>query len=526
MDLDAIDNEDQEFSLRESCGVYGAILFNSGINSEATTAGASYRNTSSMLDLLVLGMTALQHRGQESAGLVVSDGGPKICVQRGMGLVAQAFTPERLASLLGADKPVWRLGLGHTRYSTLGASESINCQPFVVETTCGQFAVAHNGELVNANRLKSEILQAGIGLSTDTDSELITQMLCTRSPSQCWTERITYFMSKCSTSYSLLILTGDSIYAVRDPFGNRPLCLGEILCGDEVIGYAVSSESCAFQSTSTRLLREVQPGEIVRLSIQQQPELSGAASTIETCAIVPRPSASSSSNATGASESTAVLPAMCIFEYVYFARPDSQFEGQQVYSVRRRCGAQLASESPCSVDLVSTVPESATPAAMGYASACGLPYVEVFCKNRYIGRTFIQPSNLLRQVGVAKKFGVIEENVRDKRIVLIDDSIVRGNTMGPIVSLLRSHGASEVHIRIASPPLRHPCYMGINIPTKEELIANKLTLEQLRRALNADSLAYLSVEGLHKAVSAGCTSNPIGHCDACLTGKYPVQLDW
>ncbi|MEE6461935.1 hypothetical protein FKM82_001452 [Ascaphus truei] len=423
------------------------------------------------------------------------------------------------------------LGIGHTRYSTTGNSELENCQPFVVETLHGKIAVAHNGELVNAARLRRKLMRHGVGLSTSSDSELITQLLAFTPPLEedhtpDWIARIKNLMNETPTSYSLVVMHNDVIYAVRDPFGNRPLCIGRLVpvASDgkgknisQTEGWVVSSESCSYLSIGADYYREILPGEIVKISKHG----------VQTLDIVPRPGGDPA--------------AFCIFEYVYFARPDSIFEGQMVYSVRRRCGQQLAIEAPVEADLVSTVPESATPAALGYAEKCGLQYVEVLCKNRYVGRTFIQPNMRLRQLGVAKKFGVLSDNFAGKRVVLVDDSIVRGNTISPIIKLLRDSGAKEVHIRVASPPIKYPCYMGINIPTKEELIANRPEFKDLANYIGANSVVYLSVEGLTSAVRAGIKTfkeeqnglndkSPqaasLGHCTACLTGEYPVELEW
>uniref|UniRef100_A0A8B9RQG0 Amidophosphoribosyltransferase n=1 Tax=Accipiter nisus TaxID=211598 RepID=A0A8B9RQG0_9AVES len=372
------------------------------------------------------------HRGQESAGIVTSDGesSQAFKVHKGMGLINHVFNADSLKKLY-----VSNLGIGHTRYSTSGISELQNCQPFVVETLHGKIAVAHNGELTNAVRLRRKLMRHGVGLSTSSDSELITQLLAFTPPLENddtadWVARIKNLMNETPTSYSLLIMHKDIIYAVRDPYGNRPLCIGRLIpVGDmngkgkdnsETEGWVVSSESCSFLSIGAEYYREVLPGEIVKISRYD----------VQTLDVVPRPEGDPS--------------AFCIFEYVYFARPDSIFEGQMVYSVRRRCGQQLAIEAPVEADLVSTVPESATPAALGYAQKCGLPYVEVLCKNRYVGRTFIQPNMRLRQLGVAKKFGVLSDNFKGKRVVIIDDSIVRGNTISPIIKLLRESGAKEV----------------------------------------------------------------------------------
>lgn len=488
--------------LTHECGVFGAI------------ACGDWPTQIDIGHVICLGLVALQHRGQESAGIVTSEGkcSKQFNMHKGMGMISQLFNDDAMKKLKG------NLGIGHTRYSTSGASEVVNCQPFVVHTTHGAMALAHNGELVNSESLRREVLGRGVGLSTHSDSELIAQSLCccpegvSESDGPDWPARIRHFMQLAHLSYSLVIMFKDKIYAVRDVFGNRPLCLGKIVplnAGNVKVedapaeGWVVSSESCGFLSIGARYVREVAPGEIIELT----------RNGYRTVDIVERPDYKKM--------------AFCIFEYVYFARGDSIFEGQMVYSVRMQCGRQLAREAPIQADIVSSVPESGTAAAHGYAKESGLEFAEVLCKNRYVGRTFIQPSTRLRQLGVAKKFGALSENVAGKRLVLIDDSIVRGNTIGPIIKLLRDAGALEVHVRIASPPLQYPCYMGINIPTHEELIANKLNAQQLARHVGADSLEYLSVEGLKKAVNLNrqnVNPNNSGHCTACLTGEYPGGL--
>uniref|UniRef100_G3PMT8 Amidophosphoribosyltransferase n=1 Tax=Gasterosteus aculeatus aculeatus TaxID=481459 RepID=G3PMT8_GASAC len=487
----------------EECGVFGCV------------AAGEWPTQLEVAQVLTLGLVALQHRGQESAGIVTSNVGsaPTYAVLKGMGLVSTAFAPEALLKLRHGN-----LGICHTRYSTTGISELQNCQPFVVDTLHGKIAVAHNGELVNAEALRKRVMRHGVGLSTSSDSELITQLLALTPPMEeqdapDWVARIKNLMSETPTSYSLLVMFKDVVYAVRDPYGNRPLCIGRVVpvsklhssgAGvEDTEGWVVSSESCSFQSIGAKYYREVLPGEIVQISRHGVKSLS----------VVPRPEGD--------------LPAFCIFEYVYFARPDSIFEGQMVYTVRQRCGRQLAIEAPSDADVVSTVPESATPAALGYAQQFGLPYIEVLCKNRYLG--------------VAKKFGALTDNFAGKRVVLVDDSIVRGNTISPIIKLLKEAGAKEVHIRVASPPIRFPCYMGINIPTKEELIANKPEFQDLAKYIGAASVQYLTVEGLLSAVQDGVASQQqkdqligsgnksskrVGHCTACLTGKYPVELEW
>ncbi|XP_026728785.1 amidophosphoribosyltransferase-like isoform X2 [Trichoplusia ni] len=491
--------------LTHECGVFGAI------------STGDWPTQVDVPQVICLGLVALQHRGQESAGIVTSEGknARHFNSHKGMGLINNIFNDEAMKKLKG------NLGIGHTRYSTSAASEEVNCQPFVVHTAHGALAVAHNGELVNCGSLRKMVLGRGVGLSTHSDSELITQALCLNPPEgetngPDWPARINHLMRLAPLSYSLVIMLKDKIYAVRDPYGNRPLCLGKILplgssflmngCAKNGVderaeGWVVSSESCGFLSIGARYVREVLPGEIIEMSRHG----------VRTVDVVERPADKQQ--------------AFCIFEYVYFARADSIFEGQMVYSARMQCGRMLARESAVDADIVSSVPESGTAAAHGYARQSGIPFMEVLCKNRYVGRTFIQPSTRLRQLGVAKKFGALSENVRGKRIVLIDDSIVRGNTIGPIIKLLRDAGAAEVHIRIASPPLKYPCYMGINIPTREELIANKMDSFKLAEHVGADSLEYLSVEGLVSAIHYNMKTTPSdglgGHCTACLTGEYP-----
>lgn len=442
-------------------------------------------------------------------------------------MINNIFTDESIKKLKG------NLGIGHTRYSTSAASEEVNCQPFVVHTAHGPIALAHNGELVNCDSLRTAVMARGVGLSTHSDSELITQSLCVNPPDgevngPDWPARIKHLMKLTKISYSLVIMMKDKIYGVRDPYGNRPLCIGRIVPlgrrgsitngvingngyhDDEDLdtdGWVISSESCGFLSIGARYEREVEPGEIVELT-------QNGWRTID---IVERPGND--------------RQAFCIFEYVYFARSDSIFEGQMVYTVRMECGRQLALEANVEADIVSSVPESGTAAAHGFSRESKIDFVEVLCKNRYVGRTFIQPSTRLRQLGVAKKFGALSENVAGKRLILIDDSIVRGNTIGPIIKLLRDAGAKEVHVRIASPPLLYPCYMGINIPTKQELIGNRMNPQELAEHVGADSLEYLSVEGLVRAVRTNMKSktknkSSIGHCTACLTGKYPVELEF
>lgn len=464
---------------REACGVFG--IYAPGADVARITFFALY---------------ALQHRGQESAGIATSDGHAAY-IHKGMGLVAQVFNEDNLRPLKGD------LALGHNRYSTTGSSHIRNAQPYLIETMYGPLGVGHNGNLTNAPALRRKLLERGVGLISSSDSEVITQMLAAPPPGgepngPDWEARIAAFMAEAEGAYSLVILTRDAIFAVRDPLGLRPLCLGELPGENGTSGYVVASESCALGTIDARYLREVRPGEIVRLDAKGLHAIQG--------------------------REPASRVAPCIFEYVYFGRPDSILEGQTVHRVRQRLGEELAREAPAEADVVVGVPDSATPAAIGYAQASGIPYSEGLTKNRYIGRTFIQPDDRLRRVGVHLKYNPLMANLGGRRVVLVDDSIVRGNTCGPLVRLLRDGGASEVHVRVSSPPVRHPCFMGVDMATHEELIAHHKSVEEIRQHVGADSLAYLSHEGMMRAVTAGIGEDR-GHCSACFSGKYPIYLE-
>ena len=449
--------------------------------------------------LAFFGLYALQHRGQESAGIATSDG--RIAyIHKGMGLVSQVFNEDNLRPLQG------HLAIGQNRYSTTGSSHLRNAQPFLIETIYGPLGVAHNGNITNALALRKKLLQRGVGLSSTSDSEVITQILA--APADTWVEpsangqendrwvaRIRSLMAMAEGAYSLVILTRHAVYAVRDPLGLRPLCLGQLDTG----GFIASSESCALHTIGAKYVREVEPGEIVKLNGSGISSFAGR---------------------------SAPKQAMCIFEYVYFARPDSQFEGQVVHRVRQQMGRQLARETGVPADVVVGVPDSATPHAIGYSLESDIPYTEGLTKNRYIGRTFIQPDDQLRKVGVSLKYNPLTTNLQGKRVVLIDDSIVRGNTAGPLVQLIRDGGASEVHVRVAAPPVRHPCFMGVDMATYKQLIAHKLDIEGIRQRIGADSLAYLSIDGLETAVR-DAIGQQTGHCNACFSGKYPIDIpDW
>jgi amidophosphoribosyltransferase len=428
------------------------------------------------------GLYALQHRGQEAAGIAVSDG-MTARLYKDIGLVAQVFTPQNLTPLQG------HYAIGHTRYSTTGSSSTRNAQPFLIETQFGPLGVAHNGNIVNANELRSELLRRGVGLSSSSDSEVMTMMLA-GAEGDTWEERIRNAMPKWRGAYSLTILTRDCVFAVRDPWGFRPLSVGRLSSG----GHAAASESGALRTLGCEAIREVKPGEIVALS----------------------------NNALRVRQA---LPperqlARCTFEHIYFSRPDSFWDGLSVHHVRQRLGEELACEAPAEADVVIPVPDSSVPAAIGYARASGIPYNDGFIKNRYIGRTFIQPTDTLRKQGVALKFNALEENLRGLRVTVIDDSIVRGNTSGPLVKLLRDAGAREVHMRITCPPIAHPCFMGVDMGTYEELIAHRMTIDEICDHIDADSLHFLSLEGMMRAI--GRTD---GYCNACFTGVYPIELD-
>jgi amidophosphoribosyltransferase len=447
---------------REACGVCGI-----------------YAPETDVARMAFFALYALQHRGQESAGIATSDG----CtahIHKGVGLVSQVFNEENLAHLQGI------LAIGHNRYSTTGSSYLRNAQPYLIETALGPLGIAHNGNLTNAPTLRRDLLNRGVGLISSSDSEIITQMLA-GAPGAAWEERIAAFMERAEGAYSLAILTRDAVYAARDPWGFRPLCLGR-MNGN---GWVVASETCALATIGASFEREIRPGEIVRLDENGLTMWQGV--------------------------EAAERPSLCIFEYIYFARPDSLLEGRSVHYVRRRLGARLAQEQPVDADMVIGVPDSATAHAIGYANAAGIPFGEGLIKNRYIGRTFIQPDERLRRLGVALKFNPLPD-LRGKCIVMVDDSIVRGTTSGPIVSLVRQAGAAEVHMRVASPPIRYPCYMGVDMATQDELIAARLSVDEIAQHIGADSLGYISLGGLLEAVGMGAG----GHCQACFSGEYPV----
>lgn len=445
----------------EECGVFGI-----------------YAPERDVARLAFFALYALQHRGQEAAGIAVCDG-PMLHIHKGMGLVSQVFNEDNLHNLQGG------LAIGHTRYSTTGAPRLRNTQPYTLETLDGPLALGHNGNLINAPQLRRELLERGVGLQTSTDSEVIIHMLAGGGGSD-WFTRIRIMMARAEGAYALVILTRNAVYGVRDPWGLRPLVLGKLEGG-----YVLASESCAFSTIGAEMVQEIKPGEIVRLFEGGYEIVQGAPPQ---------------------------KLAFCTFEQIYFSRPDSIHGGRLVHQVRQRLGKQLAKEAPAHADIVVPVPDSGTPHAIGYAQRSGIPYTEGLIKSRYIGRTFIEPTDQLRKVGVAMKFNPLSENLRDRRVVLVDDSIVRGNTSGPLVRMLRNAGASEVHVRVACPAIMWPCFMGVDMASRDELIAAHKSVEEIRAHIGADSLAFLTIEGMMKALKA-----EEGYCNACFTGNYPFS---
>ena len=432
--------------------------------------------------LAFFGLFALQHRGQESAGIAATNG-EGITVHTDMGLVSQIFRESDFYPLAG------EMAIGHTRYSTTGTSHVRNAAPILVDGQHGQLALAHNGNITNSRQLKRQLQdQWNCHFTSSTDSEVIAYLLA-NAPGQTWEDRAFHCMRTLEGAFSLVALTGDTILAIRDPLAIRPLCLGK-LDG----GWIVASESCALEHLGATYLRELEPGEVCVIDRQ------GLRSSVW-------------SGVSG-------RRALCVFELIYFARPDSVLDDKLVYSVRQELGAQLAREHPVEADLVIGIPDSSTAAAVGYAQESGIPYSDGLIKNRYVGRTFIEPEQRLRDLGVRQKFNPLTQVIRGQRLVVVDDSIVRGTTTPHVVSLLRRGGATEVHMRVCAPPIRHPCYMGVDMATREELIAANNTMDGIRQIVDADTLGYLSVEGLMKVVGG---SNG-GFCDACFTGNYPVPV--
>jgi len=437
-------------------------------------------------NMVYLGLYALQHRGQESSGIVSSNG--KVLIShRQMGLVADIFKEEIIKRLEGSS------AIGHNRYSTTGQSLLKNAQPFVVEYAHGPIAVSHNGNLVNAQSLREELEAHGSIFQSTSDTEVIIHLIAT-SRERTLMGRIVEALSRTRGAYSLVFLTPDQMIAARDPMGFRPLVLGMFKSGKNRGGYVVASETCALDLIEAEYLREVEPGEIVSFRPNGMESLK------------PFPP---------------VSHAKCIFEYIYFSRPDSNLYGRNVYQVRKELGRQLARENPVAADLVTPVPDSGVPAAIGYVEESGLPLEFGLIRNHYVGRTFIEPQQSIRHFGVKIKLNAQREVLQGKRVVVVDDSIVRGTTSRKIIRMLRDAGAREVHMRISSPPTIGPCYYGIDTPTRKELIASSSSVEEICKFIGADSLAYLSREGMYGFLN-GQTA---GFCDACFSGNYPLHFD-
>lgn len=453
--------------IKEECGVFGIYGHPEAVN------------------LTYLGLHALQHRGQESAGIVTSDG-THLYTHREMGLVSDIFTEEVFSRLPG------RNAIGHVRYSTTGSSHIKNSQPIVVTYSRGEIAIAHNGNLTNARALREELEHSGAIFQSTTDTEVIVHLIA-RSQEESPIKRIIEALIKCRGAYSLLFLSPEFMIATRDPYGFRPLVMGRL--GDATV---FASETCAFDLIEAEFVREVEPGEILVISPKG------------TESIKPFPE---------------VRCAHCVFEFIYFARPDSFIFGRNVYQVRKELGKQLAREQPSDADIVVAVPDSGVPAAMGYSEESGLPLELGLLRSHYVGRTFIEPQQSIRNFGVKLKLNAIRDVLSEKRVVIIDDSIVRGTTSRKIVKMIRATGAKEVHMRISSPPMCFSCYYGVDTPIREELIASSLNVEEINKYITSDTLGYLSLEGVMKAVESYKTlEGKESFCDACFTGNYPVEI--
>jgi amidophosphoribosyltransferase len=437
-------------------------------------------------NLTYFGLFALQHRGQESAGIAVGDGA-EVKVRRDMGLVAQVFTPDEMAELKGL------VALGHTRYSTTGASRAENAHPLPFHhPVLGPGALAHNGNLLNAGALRRELQEMGIEFETSLDTEVMARLL-ENTHGKTWAEVVRRAFSRVIGAFSCGVITQDEVIAIRDPYGFRPLCLGFIPRPGQP-AHVFASETCALDTVNATFVREIQPGEMVVM------DAHGVHSEIF---------------------QSSPKHAMCVFEFIYFARPDSILKNCELEEARIRMGHELAREAPVDADIVIALPDSGTPAAIGFAEASGLPFREGLIKSRYINRTFIQPDQSLREAGVVLKLNPLRRSLRGQRVVAVDDSIVRGTTSKRIVDVLRKAGAKEVHLRISSPPMRFPCFMGVDIGSTKELIAANRTVEQVRESIGADSLEYLSIPGLMRAVGRGTIDE---FCRACFDGSYPVPV--
>ncbi len=457
-----------EDKFKEECGVFGIYLNNPKTDTDAARA-AFY------------GLYALQHRGQESAGIAVSDG-HRIKLQKGMGLVTDVIKPEHMKELKG------NIAVAHVRYSTTGESGIVNAQPMVFHYLQGMVGLAHNGNLVNTVELRKQLATYGSVFQTTTDTELVANLLARYSQ-----DKMEDALAKCMIdmkgAFALVIISEDRMIGVRDPMGIRPLCIGDFNGN-----YVLASESSALDTIGAKLIRDVDPGEIIVVDKNGMRSLHVMHS--------PR-------------------KAHCVFEYIYFARPDSNVDGLNVYLSRRELGKQLARECGVDVDMVIPVPDSGTAAALGFAEESGLPFQDGLMKNRYVGRTFIQPTQVMRETSVRIKLNAVEKIVSGKRLIMIDDSIVRGTTSKQIVQMLREAGAKEVHMAVSSPPTKFPCYYGIDTSRREELIASTMSVEEIQKFIGSDSLHYLSMEGMFKALD----SDADNFCAACFSGHYPLGME-
>lgn len=453
--------EDQQ---EEACGIFG--VYSNDANFDASS-------------LTYLGLYALQHRGQESAGMVVSDG-ERVAAHKEMGLVSRVFNPDILSRLHG------RIGIGHVRYSTTGSSYLANAQPLLARCSKGVMAVAHNGNLVNTDILRHELEDLGSVFQSTTDTEVIINLIARFSKDKL-EKAIVKAAMRLSGSFSLVIMTRDTLIGLRDPHGNRPLCLGKL--ND---AYVIASENCAFSSIGARFIRDILPGEMVVI------DKEGLRSHM-----FQEPS-----------------KATCVFEYIYFARSDSTIDGQNVHLARKAMGRELAKVFQHEADVVIPVPDTGISTAIGFSEASGIPYDVGLIKNPYVGRTFIQPRQEMRDLGVRIKLNPVEEVLRDRRVVIIDDTIVRGTTSGKLIRLLRDAGAKEVHMCVSAPPIKFPCYYGIDTSVRKELIASAHTVEEICRFIGADSLTYLTHDGLTQAM--GRMAGEI--CLACFNGDYPIPI--
>ncbi len=450
---------------REACGVVGV-----------------YAPGEDVARIAYFGIFALQHRGQESAGIATTDG-VRFSLHASMGLVAQVFKETDLGRLTG------HMAIGHTRYSTMGASRKQNAQPVMAKGVGCELALGHNGNVINAGELRAELEAWGCSFDASSDSEVIANLYA-NAPGVTWGEKSAYCMRRLRGAYTLVMLTRDAVVGVRDPLGVRPLCLGRLSGG----GYVLASETCALKHLGATFEREVEPGETVVI------DKAGVHSTIWS----------------GARSEHA----MCIFEHIYFSRPDSILAGRLAYTTRMAMGSELAREYPVEADLVIGVPDSATAAATGYSRESGITFGEGLVKNRYVGRTFIEPDQRLRDIGVQMKFNTLPELIQRKRVIVVDDSIVRGTTTPPVLRLLREAGAREIHMRVCAPPIVSTCHFGVDMGRRSELIAANNSVEDICRHIGADSLGYLSLKGLLKAV--GVTDSSF--CRGCFTGQYPIPV--